>query len=179
MVFDQGHYTFLYGHAKHNQEVGGKEQTNKHGLGSAPSARRGMSMWHFCAALRAFAGYRGRVLARNFHKATWNADSSLDCPAAIFSLPPPADCVLLWTAISSRLFPSALLCQLPLSVFSGTFLPSSTSGLAGDLALRPFVWVSLQSRQRDSLTGAQHTPTQPMGNTESQKQCYFKHCSFA
>ena len=31
---------------------------------------------------------------------------------------------------------------------------SSTSGLAGDLILRPFVWVSRQNRQRDRLSGA-------------------------
>ena len=58
----------------------------------------------------------------------------------------------------SYLKPNVLFC-LPFStdsVFSGTFLPSSTSGLAGDLALRPFVWVSRQNRQRDSRTGA-HT----------------------
>ena len=59
--------------------------------------------------LQAFAGV---YFARNFHKATRNADSSLDCPASIFSLPPSADCVLLWTAISTRLFSSVLLCQL-------------------------------------------------------------------
>ena len=42
LVFsDQGHYTFLYRHAKHNREGGRKEQTNKHGLGSAPSAKKG------------------------------------------------------------------------------------------------------------------------------------------
>ena len=45
---------------------------NKHWLGSAPSARWG-SLWHFCP------GYRRRVLARNLHKGTRNADSSLDC----------------------------------------------------------------------------------------------------
>ena len=66
---------------------------------------------------------------------------SLLCPADIFSLPPSADCVLPWTAISSRLVSSAFLCQLPLSVFSGSFLSSSTSGLGRDLALRPFLWV--------------------------------------
>ena len=79
LISSQGHYTFLYGHTKHNREGGRKEQTNKHGSGSAPNARGG-SLWHFCAALRAFAGNRGRILARNFHKATRNADSSYDCP---------------------------------------------------------------------------------------------------
>ena len=59
--------------------------------------------------LRAIAG---EYFARNFHKVTRNADSSLDCPASIFSLPLSTDCVLLWTAISSRLFSSALLCHL-------------------------------------------------------------------
>ena len=37
------------------------KQTNKHGLGLAPRARRGNSMWHFCAALLEFVGYRWRV----------------------------------------------------------------------------------------------------------------------
>ena len=41
---------------------------------------------------------------------------------SIYSLPPSADCVL-WTAISSRLFSSVLLCQLHLSFFSGIFSP--------------------------------------------------------
>ena len=85
VVSDQGHYIFLYGHTKHNRVSGGKEQTNKRGRGSAPSARGG-SLWHPCAALRAFAGYRGRIFARNFHKAPRNAD----CPAFIFSLSPSA-----------------------------------------------------------------------------------------
>ena len=53
------------------------------------------------------------------------------------------------------LFSSALLYQLSLSlsiylyVFSGTFLPSSTSGIAGDPSFRPFVWVLHQNRRRD------------------------------
>ena len=40
LISDQGHYTFLYGHTKHNQE-GGRKETTKHGLGSASSARGG------------------------------------------------------------------------------------------------------------------------------------------
>ena len=41
------------------------------------------------------------------------------------------------TAISRRLVSSAHQCQLILCVFPGTFLPSSTSGLTGDLTLSP------------------------------------------
>ena len=55
--------------------------------------------------------------------------------------------------------PTVLLCpalSTALSVFSRTFLPSSTSGLMGDLALSTFVCVSRQNRQRDRLIGA-HT----------------------
>ena len=77
---------------------------------------------------------------------------SLLCPADI-SLPPSADCVLPWTTISSWLLSSAFLCQLALSVFCRTLLPSSTSGLVRDLAPGPLcgfhakrqkeiVWVS-------------------------------------
>ena len=165
LISHQGHYTFLYRYAKHKLEGGGKEPMNKHGLGSAPSTRRGKTMWHFCAALRVFTGYHRRIFARKFHKATRNADPSLDCllcPASIFSLPLSADGVLLWTAISSWLFSSALLCQLTPSVLSGTVLPSSTSGLA----LKPFVFVLRQNRQRDSPTDT-HT-----NRNERHPSCY-------
>ena len=84
----------------------------------------------------------GVYFSQNFLKATRNTDSSLDYPTSIFSLPPSADCVLLCTAIWSRLFSSALLCLLTLSVFSGTFLHSSTSGIVGALVLWLFVGVS-------------------------------------
>ena len=86
-------------------------------------------------------------------------------------------CLLLLTALplDCYLTPTGLFCS-PLSTaslrpsfvnwpsfFPWTFLSSSTSGKAGDFAVRLFEWVSRQSRQRDSLTGARthtHTPTQ-------------------
>ena len=150
LISDQGHYTFLYGHTKHDQEGGRKEQTNKHRLGLAPS-ERGASLLQFCAALRAFTGYRGRIFARNFHEDTRNADSSLDCQS-FHLLTVSFCCVLLWTAISSRLFTSAHLCQLTLSVFSGTFLPL----LHFRLAFRPFVWVLVPTRTKRSSEWHQH-----------------------
>ena len=69
----QGYFTFLYQHTKYTTEVREKGRTNTHRLGLAPSAR-GKILWHFCAALSAFAGYRRREFARNSHKATRNAD---------------------------------------------------------------------------------------------------------
>ena len=116
--------------------------------------QEGGSLWdNFVQLSKHYQAIMGVNFVWNFHKVIRHADS-LDYPASIFSLPLSADCVLLWTAISSRPFSSTLLCQLALSVFSGTFLPSSISDLVRDLTLRPFVWVSHQNRQRDSLTDA-------------------------
>ena len=68
--------------------------------------------------LQAIAGV---YFAWNFHKATWNADSSLWLPCfhvhtASFGWLCPS-----LAAISSRLFSSALVCQQPLSDFCGPF----------------------------------------------------------
>ena len=54
--------------------------------------------WHLALVNPASVGQQ--VLAVVFLTSV----DSLLCPAFIFSLPPSADCVLLWTAISSRLF---------------------------------------------------------------------------
>ena len=127
-----------------------KEQTNKHGLGSAPSARKGA-----CDTLHSLCICRlPRMcsLRETSTKASKNANSAF--PHCILLLiVRPLDCYLK---------PTVLLCS-PLSTDSLCLLrdlPSlSTSGLAGGLAVRPFAWVSRQSRQRDSLTGA-HIHTQ-------------------
>ena len=74
----------------------------------------------------------GMYTVRNFHKATRNASSSL----TVFS-----HCLLLATAISNRLFSSAFLCQLALSVFSRTFLPSSTPGIRAKID-KEIVWLA-------------------------------------
>ena len=51
-----------------------------------------------------------------------------------------------------------LLLTIDCPVLSVTFLPFSSSGLVGDLACKPFVWVSRQNRQRDPLTGTHRHP---------------------
>ena len=62
----------------------------------------------------------------------------------------------LWYSLDSCVKPTSLSCHFstPLSVFFRTLLPSYTSGLAGDLVLRAFEWVSRQNRQRDRLISA-------------------------
>ena len=60
-------------------------------------------------------------------------------------------------SLDNYLKPTVLFCPpllTALSVFSQTFLFPSTSGLAGDLVLRPFVWVSRQNRWKDRLSCA-------------------------
>ena len=120
-------------------------------------------MWHFCAALHTFADYLGWIIARDFHKATRNGDLSRDCllcPASIFSLSYSAECVLLWTTISNRLFSSALLCQLTLSAFSGSFLPASTQALCVGFVqkqTRRFLWVA-QTQTETKCYSWCHTP---------------------
>ena len=91
---------------------------------------------------------------------------SLLCPASIFSLPPSVDRVLPQTAILSRLLFSAFLCQLTLSFFSGTLLPSSTSGLAGDPVLSPLCGFRVKKTKRFSDQRT-HTLTQQMAGSVS------------
>ena len=105
--FRPGTLHIFYGHTKHNREGERKEQTNKNGFGSPPSATGG-SLWHSCAALRAFVGYRRRVLVRNSNKVTRNADSSLDCPVLSTGL----FCSLLLTVFFSLPLSSGSLCLL-------------------------------------------------------------------
>ena len=151
---------------------------NKHGLGLAPSARKGKSMWHFCAALSAFADYRGRVFSAKLPQS--HQECRLITWLSWFHLLSASLCWLC-PSLDSYLKPTVLFCpplstdpslsislslSLSLYVFPRTFLLSSTSDFAGDLALRPFLWVSRQSRQRDSLTSA-HSPIQRMANTVS------------
>ena len=188
LISGQGYFTFLYWYAKHNWEGERKEEQN-HGLGLAPSAT-GRSLWHFCAALCAFVGYRGRIFARNSHKATRTADSfscigqpelspqvlaatfltsvnwSPLCPALITWL----TCSVNWSLLAAPfcwllclvrpLLPIILFSWLCPPLFSGTFLLLSTSGLMGDIIHKHSVWVLRQNRQRDCLTGTHTTNAQ-------------------
>ena len=164
LISGQGYFTFPYGYAKHNWGRGRKEEQTI-GLGLAPNARAGEgSLWHFCAAFREFAGYRGRVFTQNFEKASRTHFLALVNPASVgqqvlvaaflnsVDWSPLCPTLISWLTCSvdwSLLLPSA---DCP-SLFSGTFLPSSSSGLVGDLTHKTFVWVSRQNRQRDCLTG--------------------------
>ena len=117
---------------------------------------RGRSLWRFCAALRAFVGYRGRVFARNFHKATRNAESSLDCPVLSTGL----FCSLLLTVLFNPLLSTDSLCllwDLPSLVHFRSRSRSRPQALCVGFAL---------NRQKDSLTDT-HT-----NRNECYPSCY-------
>ena len=164
LISGQGYFTFLYGYAKRNWE-GVRKEEQTIGLGLAPSTRGG-SLSHFLWANASVYS------SENTHKATRNADfcwlvfSLPDfhlltdlfcrlvsaapfcwlCPSLDWPLIPTVFCCFL---LLTDLLLTALSCRLSSSLFSWAFLPSSTSGLVGDLVHWPFVWVSRQNRFSD------------------------------
>ena len=110
LISDQGYYTFHYRYSKHNWEE--KEQTNKHGLGSAPSARKGVCDTLHSPCICRLS--RACILRETSKKATWNANSSL----TVFY-----HCLLLLT-----IFP--LDCYLTLT---GLFCPPLSTGSLSSL----------------------------------------------
>ena len=139
------------------------------------------SLWHFCAALHAFAGYRRRVFAWNFHKATRNADSSrVGQPGICGSTGPssrlsdfcwlvsslPNSHLLDWPVLSTGLF-----CSLSPSLFSETFVLFRSYGRSRTQAL----CVGFTPKQtKGSSDWHPHTPTQRMPNIMSQAWEEFK-----
>ena len=117
-----------------------------------PQSHLGM-LTHFALVNPAPVGQQ--VLAAAFRTSVdWSPLISwLTCSVDWSLLLSSADCVVLLTDLSCWLISTAPFCWLSPSGLSWTFLPSSTSGLVGDLAHRPFVWVLCQNRQRNHLTG--------------------------
>ena len=85
-------------------------------------------------------------------------------PTHTSSRPPltSVDCPVLSTSLDRFV--------LSTSVDSGTFLPSSSSGLVRNLARKPFMWVSRQNRRRNLLKG-----TYPHPNNECLTSCHRYH----
>ena len=130
---------------QHKQSRGWKKRrTNNHGLGFAPIARREKCVTLLrgflciCGLLRAYI--RAKFPHSLTHPLTLaKSASGSTCPSSRLSL----------TVGFSRLLWTALSCWLPCSVL-GPCLPSSSSGLVGDLAHKPFVWVlSKQTKESE------------------------------
>ena len=166
-------FHILYRYAKHNREGERKEQTNKHGLGSAPSTRSGVvyvTLFVHSVFLWANASMYS---SENSRKATSNADlTSHVGHTGIYGSTGPSSYLLTsvdWSPLCPT-FISLNACTvdwfflLPFCWLSSSLLPTVlwdipslvVSGLVGDLVRKLFVRLSRQNRQRDSLTGT-HT----------------------
>ena len=140
------------------KRVEGKK-TNKHGLGLAPGQEG-----EVCDTFQAFCELSQTcILAKlpQSHQECWFIFSRW--PTRLESIHPssrllsPADCLVPSTGLFCLLLCSAALGRLLwsllfTSVDSRTFLPSSFSGLMGNLTSKRFVWVSRKNRQRNLLT---------------------------
>ena len=132
-----------------------KDKRTNTNLGQLQAQERGVCVTLFPAALRAFVDYRGRVFCAKLPQRPLAMLTSVDCVL-----------LLLLTTLSSRLCPSldcylkptGLLCPSlsnPLSYFSRTFLPSSTSGLGGRSRPQALcVGFTPKQTKRSSLCGA-------------------------
>ena len=148
VIPNRGYYTFHYRYAKHNRE-GRRKRTNKQTWTWVTSkCKKGESIWYFSCSFPCICRLSRACILRETSKKPRGILTHhwLCFLSASFCWPS-----FPWTPISSRpSFSASLRCQLALSVYSGTFLPSSTSGLAGDLVLGPLH----QSSQIVRLTGA-------------------------
>ena len=154
LISDLGYYTFLYGYARHNREGGRKEQTNKHRLRSAPSAR-GEEVYVTLFVHSVFLWTNASVYSsKNPYKATSNADltSRVSPPGLCRSTDPsshPSDFYWLVSYLPDSHLPDCFLlstgpfCTLLLTVFfwdlPSLVLPISWEILCGSLlcAFRP------------------------------------------
>ena len=162
--FWQGYHTFLYDHIKYSRE-GGRKRTNEQTRTWAISKRKKGSFVTLYI-LRASVDYRGCVFCAKLLQKPLGMPTHLWLSSLTASFSWPS---FPWSAIS-RLASSALRCRLPLSVLLCQLLclPSDLPFILhfrsrGRSRAQAFVWVSRQSRQRGSLTGAHtHPPTQWM-----------------
>ena len=149
VVSDRGITHFFKATQKYNREGGRKNKRTNRDLGQLQAQER-----EFCDTLHSPCICRlspACILRETSTKAIRNATHLwLSSLTASFCWPSfPWTAISLWlvsSALRCRLHLSVFLCQL-LSVFYRTSLSSSTSGLAGVLAVRPFVLVSRQTQR--------------------------------
>ena len=166
LISDQGYFTSLFGHTKHNIHnwEGGRKEDKQTWTRVSSKLKKG----EVCNTFLAFSELSRACIQAKLpqgHQECWLILSRW--PTRLLSpqvLATTLFCRLPWSVHFSWLVCSLpwplLLYRLPPSLFcSGTFLPSFSSGLVGNLERKPFVWVSRQSRQRNLLTGLP-TPTE-------------------
>ena len=151
---------FLYKNKRRNTQnwEGGRKKQARIGL--APSARREKFVTLLCSFLCICRLLRACIRAKfpHSHQERWIILSRWPprplCPQ---DLAPRFAATFLRPSPSVRLLLTALFCW-QLLTGQGACFPSSSSGLVGDLARKPFVWISRQNRQRNLLTGTHPHP---------------------
>ena len=153
-----GAFHMLYKHttdATYIIENGRKK--NKQAQTWVNSKHKKGEVWALLCGFLCIYGYHERVSVWNSHTVTRNADSSSRVGWPGFWVHrfqllawqlPFSDCHFFLTVANSFLLFTAL----------GPCLSLSSSGLIGNLAHKPFVWVSCQNRQRNPLTGTHLHP---------------------
>ena len=127
-----------------------ERRTNKHGLGSVLSIRRD-NFWHFTGILCFCA-----VTSVYSNKISIQLTGTLTHP--FVHADPTSGSTGPSSSLSSRLSPTAVNSSLLLTVLVPC-LSSSSFGLVGNLARKPFAWVSRVNRRRNPLTGTHpHLP---------------------
>ena len=137
LISGQRYFTFLYGHTKHNiyNREGGRKENKQTWTWVNSKHKKG----EVCDTFLAFCELSRACIQTKFpqsHKECW----------LIFSCWPTQHLGPHILAVVCSLLLIALFCF-------GTFLPLLSSSLVGNLAIKPFVWVLRQNRQRDPLTG--------------------------
>ena len=157
-ISGQGYFTFLYGHTKHNihNRERGRKENKQTRIWFSSKPKKGVVCDNFAelsAHLWANASvYSGEIPT----KLPGTLTHPLMLANAASESTGPSSCSLLFTAS---------FCRLPPSVDCPVLSLPSSSGPVGDLARKPFVWVSHKNRQRDPLPGTHpHPHTQRMPN---------------
>ena len=160
-------------HNIHNWEDGRKEeQTNKQTRTCVSSKRKKGEVFDTCVAC-IWAKFpqshqeRWIILLR---WPTWPLGSQVRAVAFAWSLSSPTsvNCPVLLTALFCRLV-SFTDCLFLFG--SGTFLPSSSSGVVRNLAGKPFVWVLRQKKKKKTRKSSDwNSPTPTSTETNAQRR---------
>ena len=164
LITDLRYFTFLYQHIKYTTEGLEEKKSKQSDLGWHQAQESG-SLWHFWAALRAFAGYHGCICTRNFHKATRSADSPsrVSQPGICWSTGPSSRlsdfCWLVSSLPDSHLLNYLFCLLVSAALFCWLFLwdfPSLVLFRSRGRYRKQALCVGFVPKQRDSLTGT-HT----------------------
>ena len=159
LISGRGHFT-CFTNTQHDTTEDGRKKNKPARTWVCSKRKKREVLALFCGFL-CICGYCECVSERNSHTAARNAGSSsrvgwpgfwVHWSQFLLQQPPLSDYRLSPTVANSSLLMTAL----------GPCLSSSSSSLVGNLARKPSVWVSRQSKQKNPLTGDHPHPQKRM-----------------